>query len=628
VCGICGVVYSSPERLIDTDTLHRMTDIMKHRGPDGHGFHIAPGVGLGVRRLSIIDLRTGDQPISNEDGTITLVCNGEIYNAPELTQRLIAAGHQFRTRSDVEVIIHLYEQYGVHCVNHLRGMFAFGLWDARRRCLMLARDRLGIKPLNYALDREALTFASETKSLLTSGGVDRQADLQALRDVLTTGFILAPKSMFKSIRRLQPGHYILYQDGRLSVTKYWDLRFPTHDQYVHRDPREWSELLRAKLDECVRIHLRSDVPVGAWLSGGVDSSAIVSLMSRLSDRPVPTFSLAFDQPAYDEMRRQRTLRDFQGYNLINQQALGSSQSTALLPKAVWHCEDPVILGASIPRMLLSKLASGSVKVVLTGEGSDEVFGGYPWFRTEKLFQYADRVPQRLRRFAARIPAVKRRWPRACRILSGPDQMSLARYKHTVDSANEAFSLDLFSDTVKEGLRKEEAGPEPDLPDDFDRWHRFAQMQYLEMKTRLPDFITRDLDAASMAYSLETRVPFLDHELVEFCATIPPDLKMSGFTEKYILRQALRDDLPAEIRNRRKRGLTAPIEQWLNLPEHTLGLLAEDRVRESGYFDPISVTRALEQYRSGRRELGKSLIRILGVQIWHDLFVRDRRLSAP
>jgi len=577
MCGICGVVYSHPERPVDRDMLRHMTDIMYHRGPDSHGFYVSPGVGLGIRRLSIIDLETGDQPISNEDGTITLICNGEIYNFPELRQQLIAAGHRFRSRSDVEVIVHLYEDYGVECVNYLRGMFGFALWDARSRRLMLARDRLGIKPLLYSLGNDGLFFGSELKSILMSGCIERQIDYQALKDIFTVGFVLASKTLFRNIRRLLPGHYLLYQDGTLSIHQYWDVKFPaSYENKPYKSREEWAEALRTKLEESVRIHLRSDVPVGAWLSGGVDSSSVVSLMGQLTNSPIQTFTLAFENPQYDEVSQQKILKDFSSYDLSNQQAICTTNDFKLIRKAIWHCEDPIAPGIGISRMLLSQLASKNVKVVLTGEGSDEVFGSYSWFRTDKLLRPLIKLPSGVRRLITRVPTVRKRWPRASRILRAPTEMNLARYKQIIDSANSGFDYRVFSYDLRQRLiNHEDTEGNLSLPQDFDKYHPFAQLQYFEMKVRLSDYIIRNLDATSMAYSLEVRVPFLDHELVEFCAEIPPTLKMRGIEEKYILRRAMRDSLPAEIVRRKKRGLSAPYVQWIrDLPEFVTDLLYE------------------------------------------------------
>lgn len=627
MCGICGVVYSDHLKPVDRKVISNMTEIMSHRGPDSQGSYFAPGIGLGIRRLSIIDVETGDQPISNEDGTVTVICNGEIYNYKELRQSLLAAGHRFRTKSDVEVILHLYEDHGVQCVDHLRGMFAFALWDSRTRLLMLARDRLGIKPLCYSVTPNYLLFASEYKSILVTNGVERQIDYQAFKDLFTVGFIIGQKTLFKNIRRLLPGHYLLYQDGTISIHKYWDLDFPVLNQDTPKqNAQEWAESLRAKLEESVRIHLRSDVPVGAWLSGGIDSSAVVSLMSDITRRPIQSFTLGFENKRYDEASTQKILKDFQGYNISNRQALCTNDDFNLLPKVVWHLEDPSTLGIGIARMLLSQLASQNVKVVLTGEGSDEVFGGYAWFRVNKMLHPFRSLPFLIRRLITSIPPIRKRWSRAVRILRAPANMSLTRYKQVIDSTYPDFDVRLFSDDLRKSLIEHEDTEEDlNLPPDFDRYHPFSQLLYLEMKVRLSDFITRNLDLASMAYSLEVRVPFLDHELVEFCSKIPPNLKMKRLVEKHILRRAMRSALPAEISLRRKRGLSVPYSQWIrDLPEFAGDLLAVDSLHENGYFNPRSVTDMIKEHKSGEANRGRHLLRVLGVQLWHDLFIQGCR----
>lgn len=627
MCGICGIAYSHPERPVDTERLRQMTEVMSHRGPDSQGFHSAPGIGLGVRRLSIIDLQTGDQPISNEDGTVTVVCNGEIYNFQELRQQLLAAGHRFKTCSDVEVIVHLYEDFGEECVRHLRGMFAFALWDSRRRRLQLARDRFGIKPLLYSMESDGLFFGSEYKSILMSGKIDRQINVLAMKDLFTIGFVLAPKTLFSRICQVLPGHYLLYQNGNLSIHKYWDLLFPVPgEDGPHRSAREWSEGLRAKLEECVRIHMRSDVPVGAWLSGGIDSSAVASLMGRMSHDPVQTFTLAFENQKFDEVNHQKILKDFAGYNLSNQQAVCSINDFRLFPKAVWHFEDTFNRVVGIPRMLLSQLAARNVKVVLTGEGADEVFGGYPWFRTNKLLQPFIKLPFGLRRLIAKVPAVRTKWQRASAMLVAPREMNLLRYKQIFNTEYSEFDYGVFSDDLKQRLTVQENDDDNlILPEEFYKWDPFTQLQYFEIKVRLPDFITRNLDMTSMAYSLEARVPFLDHELVEFCAHIPSIVKMRGLEEKYVLRQAMRDALPPEIFRRKKRGLSAPYGQWLrDLPEFVTELLSERQIRGKGYFNFNRVIQMFQQHRSDKANYQRQLMNVLGIQLWDDLFVQGCR----
>jgi asparagine synthase (glutamine-hydrolysing) len=626
MCGICGVVARDSSGPIDGPMLERMTDILRHRGPDGRGFLRAPGVGLGVQRLSIVDLETGDQPIAGEDGTVTLVCNGEIYNSPELRTELEGRGHRFRTRSDVEVIVHLYEEQGVECLHRLRGMFAFALWDGPRRRVMLARDRLGIKPLHYAVGPDGLYFGSELKAILESGRIAREVDVHALDDLFTLGFVVAPRTLFKTIRRLLPGEYLLYAEGVVSTHRYWHPRFPPRGAPLPgRSAHEWAECLRAKLDECVRIHLRSDVPVGTWLSAGVDSSGITSLARRATGGPLQTFTLGFEDPAYDEVGHQKTLDQFPGYDLVNERAVCGANSFELYPKALWHTEDPSAAGIEIPRLILSEASARRVKVVLTGEGADEIFGGYPWFRWDRLLRPLAALPLPVRRLMLLGSLIPTWQPRGSRVLMAPRTMSLTRYRHLIGPVREDAHEAILSPAVRLG-----AGPGQDGPwladGEIRDWTSFAQLQHYEMTVRMPDFVVHTLDRLSMAHGLEARVPFLDHELVELCAQIPPRLKLRGSQEKYILRQALRGALPPEILGRNKRGLQAPVRGWLRgpLPPFAEDLLSPDRLRDKGYFAPDAVRALLEGYRrqTGPAE-GPSLLSVLAIQLWDELFVRGR-----
>jgi len=627
MCGICGVVHADPRRPVDRARLEGMTAVLSHRGPDGSGVHVEPGMGLGVRRLSIIDLERGDQPLANEDGTVVVACNGEIYNSPELRVELEAKGHRFRSASDVEVIVHLYEDLGVACVHRLRGMFGFAVWDSPRRRLMLARDRLGIKPLHYACTEDGLYFASELKAILDAGVVEREPDLRALNDLFTFGFVRAPKTLSTEIRRLLPGHYLLYQGGVPSIHPYWRPRFPRRgEESREMSAGAWAELLRAKMEECVRLHLRSDVPLGAWLSSGIDSSAIASLASRLTSGRLRTFSLAFDNPAYDEVGRRQTLDRFQGYNVSNERFVCDRTAFDLYPKALWHCEDPSASALEIPGMILARGASQSLKVVLTGEGSDELFGGYRWFWLDRLLRPIGALPLPLRQLVLMGGLIPRRWPRT-RLLYESSEMTLARYRQLItwlppESTQGVFSADLAqrmnADTMADG--------EPPTHEDIQAWHPFAQLQYYEMTVRLPNLTVHVLDRTSMAYGVEARVPFLDHELVELCARIPPHLKMRGWTEKYILRRALRGALPREILRRRKRGLRTPYGQWLRekLPGFAADLLSRERLLEKGYFNPERVRTLLERHRAGVEGYAGVLMAVLGIQLWDELFVRGRR----
>ena len=629
MCGLCGVVYADSNRPVDRDMLHRMTNMMSHRGPDGDGYFVEPGIGLGFRRLSIIDLETGDQPISNEDHSVTVVCNGEIYNYKELRQDLEAAGHRFRTHSDVEVLVHLYEDYGVRCVDFLRGMFGFAIWDARHRRLMLARDRFGIKPLSYAIKPGALFFGSELKSILASGGINRQVDAGAMRELFAVGFVQAPQTLFSSIRRLPPAHYLLHENGKITIQRYWDLSFPSMgEEGLRRSSTEWAEAVREKLEESVRLHLRSDVPLGCYLSSGIDSSAMAGLMSRQISDPIHTFSAAFEDPLFNEIGPNRILTDFSGYNLRHHITTCRTADFDLLPEMIWHREDPNISSGGIPHMLLARMAAQQVKVVLTGEGSDEIFGGYPWYRVERLLEPFINLPLSLRQLIANIPFLRKKYSRSSRAFAAHAAMDRSRYIQIIDNASHRSSDDLFSDHLS-NIHSSFTDSEPpcSLPKDFEGWSRFAQLQYLDINVRLSDFITRTLDAASMAYGLEARVPFLDHEFVELCSQIPSDLKMRGLQEKHILRRALEGVLPAEILKRKKRGLSAPFWPWHGrLPEFVADALSENRLHTKGYFNPHSVRHMLQQHQHGKANFGRELIGVLNIQIWDDLFVQGCRPS--
>lgn len=623
MCGICGVAFANGQRPAEQDMLARMTATLHHRGPDGRGFHISPGIGMGMTRLSIVDLETGDQPISSEDGTITVICNGEIYNHSALRDQLMTRGHRFLTRSDVEVIVHLYEDLGVECVRHLRGMFGFALWDGRRQRLMLARDRLGIKPLHYSITAGGCYFGSEQKAILASDAVERRVDDRALADLMVRGIVRTPRTMFAGIRRVPPAHYLIYEQGGASLHEYWDVDFTPH--HGRRRPGEWAEALREKLTESVRLHLMSDVPVGAWLSPGVDSSSVVALMNRLGQRAIPTFTLAFDHPDFDEVRAQKLLYDFPGHDLDVHQATCGASDIGLLPEVVWHTEDPVSGGVEIPRMILARAAAHRVKVVLTGEGSDELLGGYDFFWLDKVLRPLTRMPRNLRRIASALAGP--RHPRASQVAIAPGEVRMDRYQKLTGPLRGNNANVLSPDVIDRiGRNKEPDQDDIALPEAFATWDTFSQVQYYEMKIRLPDRIESVLDRASMAYSVEARVPFLDHVFVEFCATIPSSVKMRWLTEKQVLRDAMRDVLPRELAQRKKRGMSSPNRHWLSspLPDFAQELLADSALRRTGYFDPGTVAELRERAGDERKgRFASSLMSVLMVQLWDELFIQRR-----
>lgn len=627
MCGIAGICYADPRRPVNAGTLRNMADAIRHRGPDSDGFYFGAGVGLGFRRLSIVDLVTGDQPLANEDGTVVVICNGEIYNHVELRERLTLAGHRFRSASDAEVIVHLYEDHGADFVRHLRGMFALALWDAREQRLLLVRDRLGIKPLHYAITAEGIYFGSEQKAILASGAIEPEVDIESLRTLFSRGGITSPRTLVRGVRRLPAGHTLSWRNGRADLHQYWEATFPSrHDYDDESSENDWAEGLHDKLSASVRLHLRSDVPVGSWLSAGIDSSAVTALMARLLPSPVPTFSLRFDDPEFDELRNQKGLDDYPQYRLAAHRIVCHHADLARLPEAIWHSEDSLLGGVAIGQLLLAQATAAELKVVLTGEGSDEILGGYDWYRALRILSPAFALPHNARRLLA--AAMHRRWPGAAATLAGPREVNFERFSRSITHLHgRPDSASLFSPEIVEQLRAEpDAAPAVPLPAGFETWHPFARMQYFDIKHRMCDRVVLGLDRTSMAYSVEARVPFLDHELVEFCARIPPRVKMKWLREKHVLRRAMASVLPADIVNRRKRGLQVPMDTWLraDLPEFARHFLSAEALQASGYFRADKVAALLARHRSGRENMGQTLSMVLGVQIWHDLFRRRKQ----
>jgi asparagine synthase (glutamine-hydrolysing) len=587
---------------------------------------VGPGIGLGIRRLAIIDLLTGDQPLSSEDGTVTLVCNGEIYNHAELRGELRARGHRFRSASDVEVVAHLYEELGVECVQRLRGMFALALWDAPRRRLWLVRDRLGIKPLHYALTAEGLYFGSEAKAILAAGLAERALDARALDELFTFGFVPEPRTMLRAVRRLEAGRWLLYEGGQVTERAYWRYGAPAGHgaaapaDGAGTDAGVWAERLGSKLEETVRLHLRADVPVGAWLSGGLDSSAVVALARRTAG-PLPTFTLGFDEAAYDETRGQLTLDRAPGTELPNERIRCDRRTLERYPEALWHSETPAGGVLDLLRLVLAEGAARRVKVVLTGEGADEILGGYRWYLLDRLLRPLGALPPLLRRAVALAPLGADRRGLVRRVLLGPRPMGVARYAHLVGPPGAERRHPVFSAEIRRQLGEAAAVDGPPEPVPVDGRDPFRQLQELDVRLRLPAYINHTLDTASMAFGLEARVPFLDHELVELCQTIPASLMLRGLREKYVLRRALEGVLPRDIQWRRKHALAAPLDTWLRdpLPAFAGDLLSPASLRASGYFEPGAVERRLARVRTGRGPGARVLFMVLGVQLWDHLF---------
>lgn len=625
MCGIAGIAPADPKKTVDLRMLKAMTDIVAHRGPDGEGFHAGAGIGLGFRRLSIIDIETGDQPMQSEDGAIIVVCNGEIYNYLELRTELIARGHSFRSQSDVEVIVHLYEEQGVGFLQRLRGMFAIALWDNKDRKLLLARDRYGIKPLDYAVDQDGtLYFGSELKSILMVARIDRSIHPEAVEDLLTFGYVLSPKTLFKNIHKIMPGHFFIFQHGKIRHERYYDYHLTGEDSSHQAVPAsEWADAVADKLKESVALHLRSDVPVCSWLSAGIDSSSVAAITRTLIDKPLQTYSLTFEDPTCDEVTRQRTLDAFPGYDILNERVLCAHHHFELFRKSVWHAEEPTPSGVHMVQMVLAKKTSEDFKVALAGEGADEALAGYLWHLNDRLFSAMTWIQHPLKKLLMLCSSIQKLKPLLADIILGPRDNDMLKYARLSGAYGGNFVKTFLSDD----LRTEYSPCHPALAEvDRSHWARIEKALYIDTRVRMPDFVLNGLDRMSMSSSVEVRVPFLDHEFVELCAKIPASLKLKCRQEKYILRKAMQAYLPREILERKKRGMNAPSGSWLRgqLPPFIEEMLDLKKIRENGYFNAATVIDSLKRHRESHGNFARPLMTVLCVQAWDDLFVKGCR----
>ena len=635
MCGIAGVAWTSESAPFDRAQLHRMIDAIAHRGPDDAGTYASPvgpgpGAQLGHRRLSIIDLGGGHQPLSNEDGTIWIAFNGEIYNYQELQGSLIKQGHTFRTSSDTETIVHLYEQYGPQCVSQLRGMFAFAIWDQNQRTLFLARDRLGKKPLVYRHEAQRLLFASELKALLQVQGVPRELDHQAVDDFLTYQYVPHPQSILRGFSKLPPAHWALYKDGQLQIERYWRPAYsPPPAAKEFSSLAEVRRQLRETLTTAVKLRMRSDVPLGAFLSGGVDSTIIAGLMQSLSSRPVKTFSIGFPVAAFDERTYAREAAKHIGTE--HHEQVVEPSALQILPKLIWHFDEPFADSSAIPMMYLSEMTRREVTVSLSGDGGDELFGGYQRYQAVKLGQWADRLPLFLRNWMGSsvwqgLPASvrqnsKRR--RLKRLLSAIALEPRRRYLKWVSIFDDERRADLYTPEFQASLR----GHDPaefllqayeECPDrDF-----VTQTTCADVLTYLPCDILTKVDISTMAFALEARSPFLDHEVVDFAARLPMEWKIQGRHGKQILIDTFADLLPQRIQTRKKMGFGVPLDHWFR---HELRPLVEDillapSTLERGLFRPEQVRRLVAEHVRGLWDHSYRLWSLLVLELWQRTFL--------
>jgi asparagine synthase (glutamine-hydrolysing) len=622
MCGICGLFEFDRREQFPQELLRKMTDAIIHRGPDDDGFYAGEGVGFGFRRLSIIDVAGGHQPISNEDGSLWVMLNGEIYNYPELRRELDSLGHRFSTHSDTETIVHLYEEYGEKCFERLRGMFAIALWDSRERKLLLARDRVGKKPLYYAADGRRIVFGSELKAILPVGDLDLAVDPEALSDYFSFGYIPAPKTIYRSVRKLLPGHYLVASAAGVRETCYWDLSFASVED---RSEDEWCEILRHELCEATRIRLMSEVPLGAFLSGGVDSSAIVANMSRLLKRPVETCSIGFDEADYDEAGYARDVAKF--LHTEHHEQVVKPNALEIMDKLVWHYDEPFADSSAVPTYYVSRIARQYVTVALGGDGGDETFAGYRRY-------YFDNIENNLRR---RVPESIRRsvfgplgrlypplaWaPRVFRAKATFESLSrspLAGYFNSVSIFRPTDKQKLLTGDFQAKLAGYDSMGV--LQHHYDRAgteDQLSRIQYVDTKTYLPDDILTKVDRASMAVSLEVRAPLLDHKLMERAAAIPSSLKLRGRTGKYIFKKAIASQVPAEVLERRKQGFAVPLNRWFrnelrDLTHETL-FGADDGILDRGFLKKI-----WDQHQKGTYDRSSHLWAVLMYRKWRMMF---------
>jgi asparagine synthase (glutamine-hydrolysing) len=632
MCGIAGFadLTASASRPLESDRsrIKAMCDVMRHRGPDDEGLLVEPGVSLGMRRLSIIDLSTGNQPIHNEDQTIRVVFNGEIYNYRELRHELEARGHRFYTASDTETIVHGYEEWGERVFSKLRGMFGIAVWDGGTRTLLVARDRAGIKPLYYAQAAGRLFFGSEAKCLLVNPEVDRRLDAAAVDHYLAYQYTPRDGSIFRGIHKVPPGHYLKVSDGSVVTEQYWQLPADRAQVAYRGDERQAIEELRTVLADAVRSHMISDVPLGAFLSGGIDSSVVVALMAQASNRPVKTFAIGFEEADFDELPHARRVARHLGTDhhelVVRPDALG------ILDRVVWHFDEPFADSSAIPTWYVSEMARRHVTVVLSGDGGDELFGGYTRYLPHPRVETFDRLAPGVGRAVA--AAAWRALPHGARgknFLRHVARNAQGRY---VDSVT-FYHADERKALLSPALRHEigDWNTERCFSEPFERFRGMpleAQLMAFDFETYLPEDCLVKVDRMSMAHSIESRVPLLDHLVIEFAASLPAAMKMPGGRLKHLLKELAFSMVPREILDRPKQGFAVPVGHWFRgaLRDAFGDILGSPLTRQRGYFNSAFVERVLADHLSGRRDHSTKLWMLLVFELWHRQYI-DQAVAA-
>ncbi len=643
MCGIAGAVWWDSQQRIDRDVLQRMTDAIRHRGPDAEGHLLIeqssdrrPGVALGHRRLSIIDVAGSAQPLGNEDGTVQIVFNGEIYNYRELREQLLAWGHHFKTDGDTEVIVHLYEQYGLDFVKHMRGMFALAIWDSRQQQLVVARDRTGQKPFFYRFDGGRFSFASEQKALLQVPGVPRQLDRSSVLKFLTLQYVPAPHSMLQGFNRLPPATVGVLKDGEFKTHRYWTAPYDQPD-FSRRTIADWKDELRSELTEAVRLRLRSDVPLGAFLSGGIDSTVITGLMQQQLDNPVQTFSIGFPVKAFDERHYARQASQMLGTD--HHEAMVEPDALSILPELIWHYDEPFGDSSAIPTMYLSRMTRKNVTVALTGDAGDELFCGYDRYRAVRMVQRIAFMPRWARRMFASAASVmpvsvrqKSFLRRGKRFLETLAMDSEERYLNWITIFNRNMLQQLVSDDLFALTKHED--PAACI---FDAYRMFPDRDFVtrttavDVETYLPCDLLTKVDIASMHVGLECRSPMLDHKVIELAARMPLEVKQSMSQGKMVLTETFRDLIPPDIQTRKKMGFGVPIDHWFRNELKPLlhDVLLSQRCLERGLLNPGEVRRLVEQHTSSKFDHAYRLWNLLCLELWQRMYLDDAPpLSAP
>ncbi len=646
MCGILGIVRSDGGS-IDPNQLQDMTDTMRHRGPDGRGFALldpvaktarfydriqtqdsngGPSIGLGHRRLSIIDIEGGQQPMSNEDGSVWVVFNGEIYNFQELRPQLSALGHHFKTdHSDTETIVHAFEEWGERCLDHFRGMFAFGVVDLNRNRLFLARDRIGKKPLFYYAGQGKLIFASEIKAIIQDSSVPREVDLTALADYFTYLYIPFPKTIFKNIYKLNPGHFLSVDLNDASSAcpfrsiSYWDVRFEPDESISEA---EWCERLRAELIEAIRIRMISDVPLGTFLSGGVDSSTVVALMSRLQDKPVKTFSIGFEEAGYDETPYARQVA--RQFGTDHHEEIIRPDAIEVLPKLAWEYDEPFADSSAVPTYYVSQMARKWVTVVLSGDGGDEGFAGYRRYsKALRFHHWVDWIPHFIRKaIFGRISRIGQDGLKGKKRLIYFSQEPGERFRSVV---SRPVWRSLFRPEIRDAI-----GGDYENPILSDLWGRggydyVSRMQYLDTKTCLPEDMLTKIDRASMLNSLEVRCPFVDHKVIELAARIPSRLKLNRYDKKYILKRMMLSEFGHDFLYRRKWGFEVPVERWFrnDLNGYLSDTLLGANSFVSNYIEKGALHKVIKRHRAGLRDLSPTIWSVLFLEKWGEVYMKGK-----